>query len=40
MEEGKKAQLELFFEVEQKNQSVCVDACVKEREEGLLHIIH
>ncbi len=34
LEESKKAQLELFFELEQKKQSMCVDVCVKERESG------
>lgn len=45
-EESKKAQLELFFELEQRNQSMCVDVCVKERErecqcaqEGLLQTL-
>lgn len=32
LDESKKAQLELFFELEQKNQSKCVDVCVKEKE--------
>lgn len=43
LDESKKAQLELFFELEQKNQSKCVDVCVKEREKkssGRPLIIH